>query len=169
MCIVWQRQLDSHIKQYADELAAQHGATASTSYRTQGAFNRCYEVKIQEKLTTIFRFPILGKVAFRKEKVIDEATVMKYVVKHTSIPVPRLIRVSDSSWGPCMVMEHIKGTLLSDALKAPREPDKLEVLDPNINPQTLTKAYQTMSRILIELSKCQFPRIGGLSRDPSGN
>lgn len=97
MCIVWGRQLDRHIAQYADELAAQYGVKADTSYRSEGAFNRCYEVKIKERFPTIFRFPILGKVALRKEKVIDEVSVMKYVAKHTSIPIPKLIRVSDSS------------------------------------------------------------------------
>ena len=169
MCIVWGRRLDSHISQYANELAAQYGAKASTLYRSQGAFNRCYEVKIKENLTTIFRFPVLGKVAFRKEKVIDEVTVMKYVAKHTSIPTPRLFRVSDSSWGPCIVMELIEGKLLSDSLKAPRDPGKVEVLDPNINTRTLTKAYQIMSKILIGLSKCHFPSIGGISRDQLGH
>ncbi|EHY60792.1 hypothetical protein ABEF95_008980 [Exophiala dermatitidis] len=169
MCIVWGRQLDSHIAQYADELAAQYGLTASTSFHSQGAFNRCYEVRIKEKLNTIFRFPILGKVAFRKEKVIDEVIVMKYVSKHTSIPTPRLIRISDSSWGPCMVMELVEGKLLSDYLKVPRESGKVEILDPNIDPQTLTQAYQIMSRILIQLSQCEFPSIGGLSRDRLGH
>ncbi|MCJ1387869.1 hypothetical protein MMC18_000712 [Xylographa bjoerkii] len=168
MCIVWGRQLDRHIAQYADELAAEYGVKADTSYRSQGAFNRCYEVKIKEKFTTIFRFPILGKVAFPKEKVIDEVSVMKYISKYTSIPIPRLLRVSDSSWGPCIVMEFIEGELLSDSLKAPREPGKLEVLDANINTQTLTKAYRIMSKILIELSKCQFSHIGGVSQGQSG-
>ena len=125
-------------------------------------------MKVRQKLTTIFRFPILGKVAFPKEKVIDEVSVMKYVAKHTSIPIPRLVRVSDSSWGPCIVMEFIEGGLLSDTLKAPGEPGKLEVLDPNINTQTLTKAYRIMSKILIELSKCHFSHIGGVSQDQSG-
>lgn len=89
MCVIWTRQLDSNIAHYADELTAQYGAKANTSYRSQGAFNRCYKVQIKEKLSTIFRFLILGKVALRKEKVIDEVSVMKYVAKHTSIPTPR--------------------------------------------------------------------------------
>ena len=168
MCIVWARQLDHHIAQYANELAAQYGV-AKTSYHSQGAFNRCYEVKIKDKLTTIFRFPILGKVAFPKEKVIDEVLIMKYVAKHTSIPTPRLISVSDSSWGPCIVMEFVEGELLSDSLKVAREPGRLEVLDPNINTQTLKKAYRGMAKILIELSKCQFTHIGGMSQDQSGH
>lgn len=167
--IVWKRNLDSHIAQYADELAAEHGLKATTSYRSQGAFNLCYQVKIKERLSLIFRFPMLGRVAFPKEKVIDEVMVMKYVAKHTSIPIPRLIRVSDSSWGPCTVMECVEGELLSSSLKAAREPEELEVLDPNINTQTLKKAYRGMAKILIELSKCQFTHIGGVSRDESGN
>lgn len=169
MCVVWTRRLDQHIAQYADELAANYGVKAKTSYHSQGAFNRCYEVEISEKLTTIFRFPILGKVAFLREKVIDEVMIMKYIAKTTSIPIPRLIRVSDSSWGPCIVMELVKGKLLSDAIKASREPGKLEVLDPNIDAQILRKAYRGMAKILIQLSKCQFTHIGGVSRDQLGH
>lgn len=169
MFVVWARQLDQHIAQFADELVAQYGVKAETSYRSQGAFNRCYEVKVKGKFTTLFRFPILGKVAFRKEKVMDEVSIMKYVANHTSIPIPKLLRVSDSSWGPCIVMEFIEGELLSDSLKAPRDPAKLEILDPNINTQTLEKAYRSMAKILIELSKCQFTHIGGVTRDQSGH
>lgn len=65
-------------------------------------------------------------------------------------------------------MEFIEGELLSDSFKAPSEPGKVEVLDPNINTQTLTKAYRIMSKLLIELSKCQFSHIGGVSQDQSG-
>ncbi|RMZ79404.1 hypothetical protein DV738_g3332, partial [Chaetothyriales sp. CBS 135597] len=169
MCIVWARRLDSHIAQFADQLAAQYGAMATAaSYFSQGAFNRCYEVKLKEGPSTILRFPILSKVAFRKEKVIDEVTVIKYIARQTSIPTPRLIKVSDSSWGPCIAMEFIKGRLLSDCLKdANREPEKVEILDPAISTQTLTQAYKIMAKILIQLSKCEFTRIGGLSRDES--
>jgi hypothetical protein len=58
---------------------------------------------------------------------------MKYVAKHISILTLRLIRVSDFSWGPYIVMELIEKKLLSDSLKVPKEPGKLEVLNPNIN------------------------------------
>ncbi|RMD41582.1 hypothetical protein DV735_g3512, partial [Chaetothyriales sp. CBS 134920] len=168
MCIVWARRLDSHIAQYADELAAQHGASATTSYLSQGAFNRCYQVQLKGGPNTILRFPILSKAAFRKEKVIDEVTVIKYIARHTAIPTPRLIKVSDSSWGPCVVMELVKGQLLSDCLKDPnREPEKVDILDPTVNTHTLTQAYKIMARILIQLSKCEFTSIGGLSRDAS--
>lgn len=137
MCIVWARQLDRHIGQYADELAAEyHVKAAETSYHSAGAFNRCYQMTIKERLKALLRFPILGKVAFRKEKVMDEVLVMKYIAKHTQIPLPRLIRVSDSSWGPCVAMEFVDGDLLSDRLKAPGEAGNLHVLNPNVDPQT---------------------------------
>lgn len=125
-------------------------------------------MKIKGKLTTIFRLLILGKVTFRKKKVIDEVLVMKYIAKHTSVPTPRMIQVSDSPWGPCIFMNHIEGRLLSESLKAPKRLEKLKVLDPNIDIQTLTKAYRVMSKVSIELSKCEFTNIGGLSQEPSG-
>lgn len=174
MCVVWTRRLDQHITQHVDEVAEQSGLRApsdikaTTSFFAQGAFNRCYKVKINERLSIIFRFPILGKVAFPREKVIDEALIIKYIAKNTSIPTPKLIRVSDSSWGPYTVTEFVEGTLMSELLKAPREPGRLEILNPNINSRTLIKAYQGMGRILIELSKCQFSHIGGVCRDKSG-
>lgn len=166
--IFFMREMDDRISTQVTKIADQYKIKAQPKFFAVGSFNRCYKVDTEE-FPTLFRFPILGKCAFRYEKTNDECAVIAYISRHTSIPTPRVIRADCCDLGPFTVTPFVEGTLLSTLLQAPSDRKETPVLDPNISISTLTKAYREMARILIELSKCQFTRIGGLTRDKSKN
>jgi hypothetical protein len=169
--LTWKRNLDRHLPELAQQLAPRREGEppVETAYYSQGAFNRCYRGRLRAGSDVLIRFPVLGRVSFRREKLADEVSVMEYVAQHTSISVPKILRVGTCAWGPFMVTSFVEGNLLSECLKAPSGPTELEVLNPDISASTLKQAYRGMAETLIELSKCQFPRIGAVTRDKAGS
>ncbi|KKY24151.1 putative phosphotransferase enzyme family protein [Phaeomoniella chlamydospora] len=167
--IGWNRELDKNIQSIANStISARYGVQPSEPvYLVNGAFNCCYKVRVKD-FDVLFRFPILGKSAFRYEKTNDEAAIMAYISQHTTIPTPKVIRVTASAMGPYIVMEFVEGTLLLTHLEAPSlDRTAPPVLNPNISIPVITKSYRHMAHILIELSKCRFTQIGGVIRDES--
>ncbi|KAI9833951.1 MAG: hypothetical protein M1819_003460 [Sarea resinae] len=173
MYIVWKRNLEKHNPNgLAAKLAAKHrgGIPVEALFHSEGALNRCYRVKFQGGQDALVRLPILGRVAFRKEKVADEIAVMEYLARNSSIAVPRVLGSGTCGVGPYMVMEFVEGELLSNYLKAPSpDPTEVETLDPNISLSMLKSAYRGMARIVLALSKCQSSRIGAIIGDQAGS
>ncbi|EEP76453.1 predicted protein [Uncinocarpus reesii 1704] len=64
-------------------------------------------------------------------------------------------------------MTYIKGTPLSNILKAPKVKGR-PVLNPEISERGLRRAYQKMAKLLLELSKPKFSKIGSLTEGPDG-
>ena len=168
--IGWNRQLEERIQPIAQSvISTKYGVEPSEPiYLANGAFNCCYRVKVHGRPDVVFRFPIIGKSAFRYEKTNDEAAIMAYLSQYTSIPTPRVIRVTACDMGPLIVTEFVEGTLLSTHLEA-HSADTMgpSVLKLDVSLPVLKKAYRDMARILISLSKCQFAQIGGVIRDES--
>ncbi|KKY24995.1 putative phosphotransferase enzyme family protein [Phaeomoniella chlamydospora] len=164
------REMDDRISGLVDQVAAKIGDRYTFNGKPEffavGSFNRCYKVDTEQS-PTIFRFPIIGKSAFRYEKTNDECAVLAYISHHTSIPVPHVIKSDCFDLGPFIVMPFIEGMTLSKYLQAPSNPGETIVLNPSIDIAILSKGYRTMARIILELSQCRFPRIGGLRRDAS--
>ncbi|KAJ9213427.1 hypothetical protein DTO166G4_4870 [Paecilomyces variotii] len=163
----WVRKLRESLPMTVQELADRFGVKVEYEYLCSGSFNCCYRLK---GLQSIIRFPILGKSVFRYEKTNDEYIVMSYLARHTSIPVPQILTVGSSSQiGPYMVLSFVDGTRLSDHLKRSSDARIPIHLQPDIDCTFLVFVYRKMARVLIELSRCQFSRIGAIRQDRSGN
>ncbi|KAK2764537.1 hypothetical protein FQN54_009232 [Arachnomyces sp. PD_36] len=172
MFIVWMRHLDKHkTDELAARLAFQHlgREPVDAMHHSQGSFNRCYRVKFREGPDVLVRFPALGRSMFRREKLEDEVAVMEYITHNTSIPIPGVLGSGSSVVGPYMILEFVEGKLLSEYLRASQDPMVPSTLNLDINITTLRRAYHSMAEILLELYRCQFPAIGGLVRDDSGD
>ncbi|OAX80133.1 hypothetical protein ACJ72_05540 [Emergomyces africanus] len=133
---------------------------------TTGAFNMCCTVTFEDGFTALVRFPILGRSRFRCEKTSDETSVMAFIARFTSIPVPTVLGAGKWSGGPYIITTVIEGTLLSKRLRDP------SVLAPSLNLDVsgsdLKIAYSEMAHIVLELSKPAFKYIGGLVYDSGG-
>nr|ASK38719.1 putative phosphotransferase [Paecilomyces divaricatus] len=172
MYIVWTRNLKQCLtERLAAMLAAKHRGgipIEAVAYR-DGAYNRCYRMTFREGPDAIVRLPILGKVALRREKVNDELCIMGYITRNTSIPLPKVLGSGICAVGPYMVMNFAEGSPLGDYLSAPL-PDRtrVAVLEPEISISKLKTAYREMARVLLELSRSRFSRIGAPTQNTDG-
>ncbi|OJD20635.1 hypothetical protein ACJ73_08031 [Blastomyces percursus] len=108
-------------------------------------------------------FPSWAEAASAMKKSSDETSVMVFVARFTSIPIPTILGVGKCSGSPYIITTVIDGTLLSKRLQDP------SVLEPSLNPDAsesdLKTAYSGIARIVLELSKPVFKYIGGLKYD----
>ncbi|KAM5429677.1 hypothetical protein McanMca71_007105 [Microsporum canis] len=169
--VVWMRHLEKNkTHELAARLAFQHlrREPVSAAYYSQGSFNRCYRVKFKHGPDVLVRFPALGRSMFRQEKLEDEVAVMEYIANNTSIPIPRVFGHGKSAVGPYMIIEFVEGRILSEYLRASQDPKVPSALKLDLDLAPLRQAYRGMADILLELSTCRFPAIGGLVQDGSG-
>ncbi|KAL9624591.1 MAG: hypothetical protein Q9160_001256 [Pyrenula sp. 1 TL-2023] len=169
MCVVWMRKIHKQISPIVNRIAARYDVEVEPTFFATGSFNYCYKATVNEQLDLLFRFPILGKSAFRYEKTDDESAIIAYISRYTSIPVPKVFAVEDSPVGPFIAMNFVQGTLLSKHLQTPSDSQTMSVLSPEVRTSTLTKAYHGMAGILVELAKCRFTHIGGLKLENPRN
>ncbi|OJJ67089.1 hypothetical protein ASPBRDRAFT_136264 [Aspergillus brasiliensis CBS 101740] len=166
---VWiQNLLRNAPEELAGKLASQHcpGTPVTALRLPNGAFNICYRVTYEDGRRVVVRFAALGRVTARNEKVEDEVAIMNYIGQHTAIPVPQVLGYGKSVVGPYIVMSYIEGKPLSAYL---RDSTKETVaLSSTISTSILRRAYSSMSEILLELSKPEFPSIGAIRQDESG-
>jgi hypothetical protein len=170
--IVWTRNLrQCSTDRIAAKLASEHRQEVpvrAVHYR-DGAYNRCYKISFRKGSEAIVRLPILGKVAFRREKVENKIAAMAYIAQHTSIPVPPVCGNGICGSGPYIVMDFVEGNLLSDHLQAPLcDRTQAAILDPKVSIYNLRGAYREMALVILRLSKCRFSHIGSLVED-NGN
>lgn len=104
------------------------------------------------------------------EKIQREATLMQYIAKNTSIPVPRVIahgRACDNptGLGPFIIMTWVEGKKMSDVLRKGDTDPKDVILDPEIDQPTLHTLYDQMAEILLELWNLDFEAIGSVVLD----
>lgn len=168
---VWmQNLLQNAPEELSGKLAAEHhpGQLVTASRFGNGAFNFCYRVTYQDGTRVLVRYTALGRVLFRNEKVEDEVAAMKYLAQETSvcIPVPTVLGSGKCAVGPYIVMTVMEGSLMSDYLKDPTQEGS--VLNENLPVPVLKKAYSRMARVMLELSKPEFPSIGAVRQDESG-
>ncbi|PYI03354.1 kinase-like protein [Aspergillus sclerotiicarbonarius CBS 121057] len=119
----------------------------------------------------LIRFPLPGKSMFLDEKVRNEAVLMKYIADKTRIPVPRVIGYgtaedNPTGLGPYIIMTWVEGKKMSDILRKGGDiPEKEDVLNPDIDPQTLKTLYGEMADILLELWSLDFDSIGSVREE----
>ncbi|KAJ5356166.1 hypothetical protein N7517_010775 [Penicillium concentricum] len=139
------------------QLAKKHrpGETISACLWRSGAFNICYRVRYDDGPDVIVRFAALGRPILRREKVQIKVATMKYIRKHTSIPVPEVF-----GSGICWAGTYI---LLKDPSSGGRP-----VLNPQVSDRNLKRAYREMATLVLELSKHEFDSIGALEENEGG-
>lgn len=136
----------------------------------KGSFNITLRMKYTYSATNI-RFSQPGAILFPEEKVKNEVAVMRYISDQTSIPVPFILHSgtreeSPLNLSPFIMMSHIEHTTtMYDALNTPGcLNEERGVLDPNIDEDQLGMLYTQLAKILLQLSKPEFPKIGSLSQ-----
>ncbi|PGH00487.1 hypothetical protein AJ80_09178 [Polytolypa hystricis UAMH7299] len=164
-----QRLLGDSPEQLAIKLAGKYrgGERRKACQWKNGAFNVCYRVQSDSELEAIVRFSALGRSIFRAEKVDNEVVVLRFLHRHTAIPVPEVVENGKTWTGPFIVISYINGTPLANILKDPNIKGR-PVLDPQISDRDLQRAYYEMSKLLLALSKLEFPKIGALVESPDG-
>lgn len=134
-----------------------------------GGFNFHYRMQYSDGHSAIIRFPLPGFFHMEEEKVYAEVAAMRYIADNTTIPVPFVLHYgtadeSPGKLGPFIIMEYIDNSGdMVDALNAPGRPsNEKPVLDPKIDEEKLEFLYGQMADIMLQLSKCDFSRIGCL-------
>ncbi|RDL41505.1 Uncharacterized protein BP5553_01484 [Venustampulla echinocandica] len=124
-----------------------------------GAFNFYYRIQYSDGHSAIIRFPLPGFFHMDEEKLCAE----------TTIPVPFILHYgmadeSPGGLGPFIIMEYIDNSGdIADVLNTPGRPlGEKPVLDPHIDEEKLEYVYRQMADIMLQLSKCDFSRIGSL-------
>lgn len=166
---VWlQNLLKNSPEELAGKVASRHcpGTPVKAALAANGAFNICYRVTYDNGYRVLVRFTCLGRVVARNEKVEDEVAIMQYVAQHTTVPVPRVWGFGKCAVGPYIVMDFVEGRQLSGYLRDPTQ--EIVTLRSNIHMSVLRRAYFGMAEILLELSKPEFPFIGAVRLDDSG-
>lgn len=107
---------------------------------------------------------------FLDEKVRNEVSVMKYVARHTNIPVPKVIgygmaEENPTGLGPFIIMTWVEGKKMPDILRRKDSSSKENILYPDLGEDILKTAYERMADVLLELWNLDFDSIGGLSMD----
>ena len=139
-----------------------------------GSFNISLKLnRGQTDESVVIRFPAPKKVyeAWKGEKVRNEVQVISYLRERTSIPVPRIrfwgsAKESPHELGPFIVMDFIHGENLGQFLAPPTDDmGELVFLDPDFDEAKLDIIYDQLASFMLELWRCEFPRIGAISND----
>lgn len=135
---------------------------------TTGGFNIHYRLRFpgEDASTEIMvRAPWPSTVQFPMEKTLCDAATSKYLNLETSIPVPKVFGCGDDpDVGPMIIMSHVdNGGDMTDPLAVQgQDPDLTPALNLDLSESTLKNLWGKLARILLELAKPSFPRIGSL-------
>ena len=135
-----------------------------------GSFNFCVQVRFEDDVEWMIRFPIPGRAMHPEQKTKQEVATMKFLQEKTSIPIPALVAYGLGSdnhlgLGPFIITEFVEGRPLSELLQVNPPGPSGKVLRPDIEDSTLDVIYRQIADILIELSRHDFDKIGSLALD----
>ncbi|KAK2813725.1 hypothetical protein FQN50_000123 [Emmonsiellopsis sp. PD_5] len=135
-----------------------------------GAFNICYRMDFTDGFSFLLRFPCPGRCMFPEEKLKAEVAVMRLVKENTDIPVPEVLESGmegPCDMGPYILMEFTRS--VSSATTQLRAPGYTRgdrpFLDPNIDEEKLEGLYGEFAKILLQLSRFSFDKIGCLDQE----
>jgi aminoglycoside phosphotransferase (APT) family kinase protein len=110
----------------------------------RGAFNVWVRLKFADGGSAVMRIPCYGRSMFPEEEIQREASVVRFLERHTSIQVPHILHYgttmeSPDELGPFIIMEYIEHEYdLVDALNTPGIPDdERPILYPQISEERL--------------------------------
>lgn len=164
--------LDIDVKRAIAKFILKHdsGDDPEFTILRKGSFNITLQMKYTYSATNI-RFSQPGAILFPEEKVQNEVAVMRYISDQTSIPVPFILHSgtreeSPLKLSPFIMMSHIEHTTtMYDALNTPGcLNEERGVLNPNIEEDQLRMLYTQLAKILLQLSRPEFPKIGSLGQ-----
>jgi aminoglycoside phosphotransferase (APT) family kinase protein len=135
-----------------------------------GSFNFCVQVRFEDGVEWMIRFPIPGRAMHPEEKTKQEVATLKFLREKTKIPVPALVAYgmgcdNHLGLGPFIITEFVKGRPLSEVLQVNPPDPSGKILRPDIEDSTLDVVYRQIADILIELSRHDFDKIGSLTLD----
>ncbi|UNI16483.1 hypothetical protein JDV02_002914 [Purpureocillium takamizusanense] len=134
-----------------------------------GGFNFHYRIQYSDGFSAIIRFPLPGYFRMAEEKLLAEVAAIRYIADHTTIPVPFVLHYgmtedSPGKLGPFLIMEYIENS--GDVTDVLRRPDQAcgekPVLDPDVDEAKLEYVYSQIADIMLQLSACNFSKIGCL-------
>ena len=164
--------LDIDVKRQIAKFVLKHDSGDDPEFTIfrKGSFNITLQMKYTYSATNI-RFSQPGAILFPEEKVQNEIAVMRYISDQTLIPAPFILHSgtreeSPLTLSPFIMMSHIEHTTtMYDALNTPGcLNEERGVLDPNIEEDQLRMLYTQLAKILLQLSRSEFPKIGSLGQ-----
>ncbi|KAM3541950.1 hypothetical protein ARSEF1564_005119 [Beauveria bassiana] len=153
------------------------GAPETLNDARGGGFNAVFRMKFKDGGSAVIRFTKTGASMFPEEKTKSEVATMRLIQHHTAIPIPSILHwgtrhESPRGIGPFIIMEYIDyKMILVDALNIPGFCPATDrpILNPNIDETRLERLYGQAAKILLELSKMEFPLIGALEETKEGS
>lgn len=135
-----------------------------------GAFNAVLLVQFQAGNHLVLKIPRPGYTMFPEEKTRAEVATMQYLTMETMIPVPFVLHHGTRSscpkeLGPFLIMEFVKDACsMGDFLAQPRESiSDVPVLKPDFDDFETRSIYADFAKVLLQLSKTNFDKIGCIS------
>ncbi|PQK17141.1 hypothetical protein BB8028_0007g03400 [Beauveria bassiana] len=155
----------------------QGGAPETLNDARGGGFNAVFRMKFKDGGSAVIRFTKTGASMFPEEKTKSEVATMRLIQHHTAIPIPSILhwstrQESPGGIGPFIIKEYIDyKMILVDALNIPGFCPATDrpILNPNIDEVRLERLYGQAAKILLELSKMEFPLIGALEETKEGS
>ncbi|OAR04361.1 hypothetical protein LLEC1_07882 [Akanthomyces lecanii] len=134
-----------------------------------GGFNALFRMKFIDGGSAVIRFTKPGLTMFPEEKVKHEVATMRFIQNNTAIPVPFVHHwgtreESPLNIGPFIIMEYMNHEMdMTDALNTlSRVRSDRPILNPDVDEVLLKSLYGQVAKILLQLSKLEFPLIGAL-------
>lgn len=169
---VWRHSLfeESTLRTIGDFVAKhRQGVPTELCQPKAGGFNALFRMKFSDGGSAVIRFTRPGSTMFPEEKIKQEVATMRFIQDNTAIPVPFVLHwgtrdESPLNIGPFIIMEYVNHEMdMIEALNTPgRTRDERPTLNPDVDGALLKNLYGQIAKILLQLSKLEFPLIGAL-------
>jgi hypothetical protein len=132
----------------------------------RGSFNVGCTVRFTNDEIWMVRFPRGGKVILADEKVVAEVATINVIRNQTSIPVPEIKawgRAADNALGigPFIMTVFVEGVSLGQLLQDSTD----SLMRHDVSDETIKTLFRQVARIVLQLSKLDFARIGSMSTE----
>lgn len=180
ICDAWWKSLNLNQKEFLYDnvmLVKKHRQGIHQDLLTlkSGFYNTLLRVDFEDGGWALIRYPKPGRIAFPEEKVRNEVSVLRLLNDKTAIPVPFVYHSgpreeAPSEAGPYIIMDWIKHeTNYGEVLEDPGlEPGTRQRLNPRFPRNELVSVYREMSKVLLEMSKFSFDKIGSVEETSDG-
>lgn len=156
-----------------DELCAvatncRGGVRCCLGRHTIGGFNVVYELVFSDEVVWMARIPLPYKCFQPEDVSASYAATLKYLKKHSTLPVPEVFAYclksnpENTVNATYILMERLPGRQLPLLERGDFEPD----------PKALTlaqKVHQQLTDVILQLASLKFSEIGSLREDLKGN
>lgn len=131
--------------------------TCSVINVQRGDFNVVYRVNFSDRVSWVVRIPFSPWSGFRTRAMHHDMVGLQFILKNTSLPVPRVHAYSCSTDNilrhPYIIMDYIYGICLADVWNEPSW---------WTGARSKGRTLRSIARHMVELSKFEFDKIGCL-------